>query len=85
MAHLIHLKTFSEQRGNLTVIENQIPFRIKRIFYIYGVDESVRGGHRHKTQCLFPIYEANSFSTFFPRINQPLAAFYIYPDEIMNN
>lgn len=49
MAHLIKLKTFSEQRGNLTVIEKEIPFEIKRIFYIYGVDESVRGGHRHKT------------------------------------
>jgi len=42
MAHLIHLKTFSEQRGNLTVIEDQIPFRIKRIFYICDVDDDVR-------------------------------------------
>ena len=49
MAHIIHLKTFSEKRGNLSVIENEIPFDIKRIFYIYGVDDSVRGGHRHKT------------------------------------
>ena len=49
MAHIIKLKTFSESRGNLTVIEKEIPFKIKRIFYIYGVDESVRGGHRHKT------------------------------------
>jgi dTDP-4-dehydrorhamnose 3,5-epimerase-like enzyme len=29
------------------VIERVIPFDIKRIFYIYGVDDSVRGGHRH--------------------------------------
>lgn len=49
MAHLIDLKTFTDKRGNLTVIEEAIPFDIKRIFYIYGVDESVRGGHRHKT------------------------------------
>ena len=49
MAHLIDLKTFTDRRGNLTVIEKTIPFDIKRIFYIYGVDESVRGGHRHKT------------------------------------
>lgn len=47
MAHFIHLKTFGDQRGNLTVIEKEIPFEIKRIFYIYGVDDSVRGGHRH--------------------------------------
>jgi len=47
MAQLISLKTFTDQRGNLTVIEKVIPFDIKRIFYIYGVDDSVRGGHRH--------------------------------------
>lgn len=49
MAHIITLKTHKDKRGNLTVIEKEIPFDIKRIFYIYGVDNSVRGGHRHKT------------------------------------
>ena len=48
MAQLIDLKTFTDKRGNLTVIEKVIPFDIKRIFYIYGVDQSIRGGHRHK-------------------------------------
>jgi dTDP-4-dehydrorhamnose 3,5-epimerase-like enzyme len=47
MAYIIDLKTFTDERGNLTVIEKTIPFDIKRIFYIYGVDNSVRGGHRH--------------------------------------
>ena len=47
MAHLINLKTFTDSRGNLTVIEKVIPFDIKRVFYIYGVDDSKRGGHRH--------------------------------------
>jgi WxcM-like, C-terminal len=47
MAHLLHLKTFSNRRGNLTVIEKELPFAIRRMFYIYGVDDSVRGGHRH--------------------------------------
>ncbi len=47
MAHIIDLKTFTDSRGNLTVIEKVIPFDIKRVFYIYGVDDSVRGGHRH--------------------------------------
>ena len=49
MAYCIELATHSDKRGNLTVIEKNIPFEIKRIFYIYGVDESKRGGHRHKT------------------------------------
>lgn len=48
MAELISLKTFTDGRGNLTVIEKVIPFDIKRIFYIYGVDASERGSHRHK-------------------------------------
>lgn len=47
MAYLIDLKTFTDSRGNLTVIEKVVPFQIKRIFYIYGVDLSKRGGHRH--------------------------------------
>ncbi|MBC6491723.1 sugar 3,4-ketoisomerase [Flavihumibacter stibioxidans] len=47
MAKLIDLKTFTDKRGNLTVVEKVIPFDIKRLFYIYGVDDSVRGGHRH--------------------------------------
>jgi len=47
MARFIDLQTFTDKRGNLTVIEKSIPFDIKRIFYIYGVDSSRRGGHRH--------------------------------------
>lgn len=47
MAYLIDLNTFTDSRGNLTVIENVLNFDIKRIFYIYGVDDSIRGGHRH--------------------------------------
>jgi dTDP-4-dehydrorhamnose 3,5-epimerase-like enzyme len=47
MAYIINLTTHSDKRGSLTVIENQIPFEAKRVFYIYEVDDSVRGGHRH--------------------------------------
>ncbi len=47
MAYLIDLETYTDIRGNLTVIENVLPFGIERVFYIYGVDKSERGGHRH--------------------------------------
>jgi dTDP-4-dehydrorhamnose 3,5-epimerase-like enzyme len=47
MAYILQLKTHSDKRGNLTVIEKEIPFDVKRTFYIYGVDDSIRGGHRH--------------------------------------
>ena len=49
---IFNLKKISDPRGNLTVIESQkdIPFEIKRIYYIYDVPggES-RGAHGHKT------------------------------------
>ena len=48
MAHLIKLSTYSDPRGCLTVIENIIPFDIKRVYYIYNLNNKVRGGHRHK-------------------------------------
>jgi hypothetical protein len=48
MAYIIDLKTFTDARGNLTVIEKVFPFEIKRVFYIYGVDDSIRGHHSHK-------------------------------------
>ena len=48
MAALIDLTTYTDTRGNLTVVERILPFDIKRVFYIYGVDNSQRGGHRHK-------------------------------------
>ena len=48
MLNLIDLSTFSDKRGDLTVIEKQIPFQVKRVFYIYNVDDSKRGFHKHK-------------------------------------
>ena len=40
-----------EPRGNLTFIEGDldIPFQIKRIYYVYGVPKNgSRGGHAHR-------------------------------------
>ena len=48
MAHILELPTFNDERGSLTVIENLLPFEIKRLYYIYN-SASQRGGHRHKT------------------------------------
>lgn len=47
MAELINIKSFKDERGSLSVLEKNIPFDIKRVFYIYGVDDSIRGNHRH--------------------------------------
>jgi dTDP-4-dehydrorhamnose 3,5-epimerase-like enzyme len=48
MAKIIKLNSVVENRGSLTVIENVLPFNIKRVYYIYNLDNSIRGHHRHK-------------------------------------
>lgn len=48
---IINLKNLGDERGNLIVIEGNkdIPFEIKRIFYIYGSDSTVvRGQHANR-------------------------------------
>ncbi len=46
MAQLIHLPSFSDERGQLTVFEKVLPFDIKRIFYIHN-GRGTRGGKKH--------------------------------------
>ena len=41
------LKHYKDLRGTLTVLEDEIPFPIKRIYWIHGNDGQIRGGHRH--------------------------------------
>ncbi len=47
MARLHQLKTFTSDKGNLTIFEQLLPGTIQRVFYIYGANSSVRAGHRH--------------------------------------
>ena len=47
MAKVHQLKTFSSEKGNLTIFEKIIPGTIQRVFYIYGANNSARAGHRH--------------------------------------
>ena len=49
-AHIIDLPRFFDERGNLSVLEemNQVPFKIKRVFWIYDVPGGEeRGGHAY--------------------------------------
>jgi dTDP-4-dehydrorhamnose 3,5-epimerase-like enzyme len=48
---IIDLPKIHDPRGNLTFVEsnNQIPFAIERVYYLYDVPGgSERGGHAHK-------------------------------------
>ena len=50
---LINLPKILDPRGNLTFLQypDQVPFEIKRVFWIYDVPGGeTRGGHAYKTQ-----------------------------------
>jgi dTDP-4-dehydrorhamnose 3,5-epimerase-like enzyme len=87
---LINFPKIADARGNLSVIEEnkQIPFRIKRVFYLYDVPSgATRGGHAHKTSEQVIIALSGSFDvilddgvireTFF--LNRPHYGLYIPP------
>lgn len=61
---LIDLPKIENRSGNITVIENNldIPFEVKRIFYIYDIPggES-RGAHAHKECHQFLVSASGSF------------------------
>lgn len=51
LCKIIELPKITDARGNLTFVEgnNQIPFDIKRVYYLYDVPGGAqRGGHAHK-------------------------------------
>ena len=60
---LIDLPKIEDRRGNLSVIEkNNIPFSIKRVYYLYDVPSGAeRGGHAHKEQEEFIVPLSGSF------------------------
>ena len=87
---IIELPKINDPRGNLSFIEemNHIPFKIKRIFYLYDIptDES-RGAHAHKELHQFLICLSGSFnvqlddshSKTLIHLNRPWKGLYIPP------
>jgi|SRR5574344_718163 uncharacterized RmlC-like cupin family protein len=58
--NIIRLKPFTDKRGSLCFAEGEkdIPFDIKRVFWIYGVPAGAeRGGHAHWkcSEAIFPV------------------------------
>lgn len=47
---IIDIRKFTDNRGYLSVIEGgmDIPFDVRRIYYLYMVPEAARGAHAHK-------------------------------------
>jgi dTDP-4-dehydrorhamnose 3,5-epimerase-like enzyme len=64
MPHIINLRKIEDERGNLTFIEEEknIPFKIKRVYWIYDVPGGQkRGGHAFKEQQEFIVALSGSF------------------------
>ncbi|MCK9159093.1 MAG: FdtA/QdtA family cupin domain-containing protein [Bacteroidaceae bacterium] len=63
--NIIELEKHHHDKGNITVVENNvtIPFRVKRIYYVYDAPggES-RGGHAHKALYQLIVAASGSFS-----------------------
>ena len=85
---VLKLKDFSDSRGTLIALESnkQIPFDIKRVFYVYGVqDKNIRGEHAHheteqvlicmKGECKVVCKDATSSKEYL--LNSPTQAIYI--------
>lgn len=88
-----HFKVFEftemgDERGNLVVIEGRtdVPFEIKRIFYMYGTDgDWVRGQHANRKSDFVLVNVAgrskvkidDGFSTAVIELNKPRMGIYI--------
>ncbi|MDR1992023.1 MAG: FdtA/QdtA family cupin domain-containing protein [Nitrososphaerota archaeon] len=87
---IVNFPKVTDYRGNLSFIEEnlQIPFQIKRVYYLYDVPSGAsRGGHAHKELHQVIIALSGSFDvllddgtnkrTFF--LNRPHYGLYIPP------
>lgn len=64
LTEIIYLPKIEDERGNLTFVEESIhiPFRIKRIYWIYDVPGGeLRGGHAYKKNREFIVALSGSF------------------------
>ena len=61
---IIDIRRYTDNRGYLSVVENgiDIPFDIKRIYYLYMVPEVARGAHAHKELQQLIIAASGSFT-----------------------
>lgn len=86
---IIEFGEYGDERGNLVVAEGggrDIPFEIKRVFYMYGSDETmIRGQHANrKTEFVLinvsgtsRVKVDNGFETDIIELNKPRMGLYI--------
>ncbi len=88
--HVLHLPVNHRDKGNITVVDNNItlPFRTQRIYYLYDVPGGEnRGGHAHKNLHQLVIAASGSFEVVLDDgkvkrsvlLNRPYQCLYIVP------
>lgn len=88
---IVEFADLGDERGNLVVIEGEgrdIPFDIKRVFYIYGSDDTVvRGQHANRESEFLMVNVGgtsrvkidNGFETKIIELNRPGMGLYLSP------
>lgn len=71
-SHILQCPIFSDERGDLVVFQDQVPFEIKRSYLIHGKKNISRGGHAHKStfQALSCIHGSMSVSIYDNKFNK---------------
>lgn len=88
--NVIELSKIHNEAGNLTAVQNgnEIPFAIKRVYYLYDVPGGeTRGGHAHKNLQQLIIAASGSFDVILDdgkikktvTLNRPNFGLYITP------
>lgn len=89
MPKFIEIPTHGDSRGKLSVIDELLPFKVKRTYYIYDLNDLPRGGHRHKEtfQCLIAIsggckvFCDNGMQKMMYTLDSPQKGLLIDPDD----
>ena len=89
MVQIMELPSFKDSRGSLTVIEKNLPFSIRRVYYIHDTNELPRGGHAHRVgqqaliclhgECAVHVKTENDHQTFL--LNIPQQCLLLEPNE----
>jgi dTDP-4-dehydrorhamnose 3,5-epimerase-like enzyme len=88
--NIVQFPKMYNRAGNLTALENNIniPFEIKRIYYLYDVPGGIeRGGHAHKVLQQFIIAVSGSFDVLIDdgknkkivKLDRPYVGLHITP------
>lgn len=90
MSYCFELQTFTDYRGNLTVVEEgfDVQFPIKRVFWLHGVHD-FRGGHAHYKNKMILVCVTGSTmvnvkssgSELKYELNRPDLALYLEPED----